>query len=175
MATNDSQQVPFTPDSALTREEIEQRNLEVVAAHFHNENPDDVDKAIALYAPDIRWEGPNRGLIYTDAQEIKDAYLGIFRTLAFRKMTNLRRFASGNFVFDDLIAEVDVVGNEMPNMPFPVGTTMNVRLAHCFELRDGLITREIAYEMWREKDGALDHGAIPAGAAVTEFPAPADE
>jgi hypothetical protein len=42
MATVDSQQAPFTPDSALTREEIEQRNLEIVAAHFHNENPDDV-------------------------------------------------------------------------------------------------------------------------------------
>jgi hypothetical protein len=60
----------------------------------------------------------------------------------------------------------------MPNMPFPIGTTMNVRLVHCFELRDGQITREIAYEMWREKGGALDHDAIPVGAAVTEFPAP---
>jgi ketosteroid isomerase-like protein len=172
MATDVNEQAPFTPDSALTREEIEQRNLEVVAAHFHNENPDDIDKAIALYAPDISWEGPNRGLVYTDAQEVKDAYLGIFRTLVFRKMTNLRRFAAGNFVFDDLIAEVDVVGNEMPNLPFGVGTTMNVRLVHCFELRDGQITREIAYEMWREKDGQLDHDAIPVGAAVTEFPAP---
>ena len=136
MATDDSQQAPFTVDSALTKEEIEQRNLEVVAAHFHNENPDDVDKAIiALYAPDICWEAPNRGVVYTDAQKVKDAYMGIFRTLVFRKVTNLRRFAAGNFVFDDLIAEVHVVGNEMPNMPFPVGTTMNVRLVHChFEL-----------------------------------------
>jgi ketosteroid isomerase-like protein len=172
MATDVSQQTPFTPDSALTKEEIERRNLEVVTAHFHNENPDDVDKAIALYAPDICWEAPNRGLIYTGAQEIKDAYLGIFRTLVFRKLTNLRRFAAGSFVFDDLIAEVQVVGNEMPNLPFPVGSTMNVRLVHCFELRDGLITREIAYEMWREKGGVLDRDAIPVGAAVTEFPAP---
>ncbi len=172
MAIDDSLRPPFIPDSALTREEIEQRNLEIVAAHFHNENPDDVDKAIALYAPDICWEGPNRGLIYTSAEEVKDAYLGIFRTLAFRKMTNLRRFASGNFVFDDLVAEADVVGNEMPNLPFPVGTTMNVRLVHCFELRDGQITREIAYEMWREKGGPLDHDAIPVGAAVTDFAGP---
>jgi ketosteroid isomerase-like protein len=172
MATDVSQQALVTPDSALTKEEIEQRNLDVVTAHFHNENPDDVDKAIALYAPDICWEAPNRGLVYTDAQQIKSAYLGIFRTLAFRRMTSLRRFASGNFVFDDMIAEVHVVGDEMPNMPFGVGTTMNVRLVHCFELRDGQITREIAYEMWREKDGVLDHDAIPVGAPVTEFPAP---
>ena len=85
MATDDSQMGPFTADSALTKEEIEQRNLEVVAAHFHNENPDDVDKAIALYAPDICWEAPNRGVVYTDAQEVKDACMGIFRTLVFRK------------------------------------------------------------------------------------------
>src|SRR3984885_6186184 len=111
MATDDSQQAPFTADSALTKEEIEQRNLEVVAAHFHNENPDDVDKAIALYAPDICWEAPNRGLIYTDAQEIRDAYMGIFRTLIFHKISSLRRFASGNFVFDDQIADVSVVGS----------------------------------------------------------------
>lgn len=76
MATDDSQQAPFTADSALTNEEIEQRNLDVVAAHFHNENPDDVDKAIALYAPDICWEAPNRGVVCTDAQEVKDAYMG---------------------------------------------------------------------------------------------------
>ena len=110
----------------------------------------------------------------TDAQEVKDAYTGIFRTLVFRKITNPRRFAAGNFVFDDLIAEVHVVGNEMPSMPFPVGTTMNVRLVHCLELRDGQITREIDYEMWRERGGALDHDAIPVGAGVTQFPAPAD-
>jgi ketosteroid isomerase-like protein len=172
MATDISQHSPFTPDSELTKAEMEQRNLEVVAAHFHNENPDDVDKAIALYARDICWEAPNRGLVYTDAQDVKAAYLGIFRTLVFRKLTNLRRFAAGTFVFDDQIAEVDVVGSEMPNMPFPVGTTLNVRLVHCFELRDGQITREIAYEMWRQKGGALDLDAIPLGAAVTEFPAP---
>jgi hypothetical protein len=28
--------------------------------------------------------------------------------------------------------------------------------------------------MWREKGGALDRDAIPAGAGVTQFPAPGD-
>jgi hypothetical protein len=59
----------------------------------------------------------------------------IFRMLVFRKITNLRRFAAGNFVFDDPIAGVHVVGSEC---------------------------------------GALDHDAIPVGAGVTQFPAPAD-
>ena len=172
MAIDTEQHMPLIPDSALTEGQIEKRNIEVVTAHFHNENPDDVDKAIALYASDICWEAPNRGLIYTDAQEIKDAYMGIFRTLVFQKMTHLRRFASGKFVFDDQIAEVAVVGDEMPNMPFPVGMVVSLRLVHCFELRDGRIIREIAYEMWREKGGALDHDEIPIDAIVTEFPVP---
>lgn len=170
MACTNRQEIARSPDSELTPREIAQRNLAVVDAHFHNENPDDVDKAIALYAPDICWEAPNRGVIYTDAQQIKDAYLAIFRTLTFHKMTSLRRFASGQFVFDDQIADVSVVGNEMPNMPFSAGTRVNLRLVHCFELRDGQIKREIAYEMWREKGGVLDRDAIPDNATITEFP-----
>src|ERR1700728_3419612 len=128
MATDVNPLAARAPDSALTKDEIERRNVEVVTAHFHNENPDDVDKAIALYAPDICWEAPNRGLIYTDALQIRDAYMGLFRTLVFHKMTNLRRFASGNCVFDDQIAEVSIVGSEMPNMPFPIGTRVSLRL-----------------------------------------------
>ena len=81
--------------------------------------------------------------------------MGIFRTLVFRKFTNLRRFAAGNSVFDDFIAS-SCLGDEMPNMPFPVGTTINVRLvtaSNCATDR----SPQIAYEMWREKGGALDH------------------
>jgi hypothetical protein len=48
MATDVSQQAPFAPDPVLTNEESEQRNLEVVTAYFHNENPDDAGKVIAL-------------------------------------------------------------------------------------------------------------------------------
>jgi hypothetical protein len=88
---------------------------------------DDVDKAIALYAPDICWEAPNRGVVYTDAQEVKDAYMGIFRTLVFRKITNLRRFAAGNFVFDDLIAEVHVVGNRDSILADGANTSLSKR------------------------------------------------
>jgi len=40
--TAGSQQAPFAPDSVLTNEEIEQRNVEVITAHCHNENPDTV-------------------------------------------------------------------------------------------------------------------------------------
>ncbi|WP_228798294.1 nuclear transport factor 2 family protein [Nocardia nova] len=157
------------PNSDLTREEIIARNLEVVQAHFHNENPEDVDKAIALYTEDIVWEAPSRGMLYTDPAEVRSAYMDIFETLVYDKTIALRRFATEDFVMDDQIAHVTVVGDKMPNLPYPIGTKMSVRLVHCFQMRDGKIAREIAYEMWREIDSAEDNDSIPGDAIVEIF------
>ncbi len=158
------------PDSELTRDEIIARNLLVVEAHFHNENPDDVEKAVALYTDDVTWEAPSRGIVCKDAKQVLASYIDIFRTVRFHKTTSLRRFATEQFVFDDQIAEVSVVGDRMPNLPFPLGTRMNVRLVHCFEMRDGRIAREIAYELWREAGSTVDHDDIPEGSHVEVFP-----
>lgn len=157
------------PDSELTRDEVIARNTAAVQAHFHNENPEDVDKAIALYTDDIVWEAPSRGIVYTDAAEVKKAYMNIFKTLVIDKTIALRRFATEEFVFDDQIAHVTVVGDQMPNLPFPIGTKMSVRLVHCFQMRDGKIAREIAYEIWREMGSAIDHDAIHDDAFVMDY------
>ena len=160
------------PDAELTREEIIARNMRVVELHFHTENPDEVEKAVALYADDITWEAPARGVVMKDPQEVLDAYRRIFKTLAYRKTIALRRFATERFVFDDQIAHLKVVGEPslMHNFPYPHGTEVSVRLAHCFKMRDGRIAREIAYEIWREVGSAVDHDDIPADARVEVFP-----
>ena len=160
------------PDSELTREEIIARNLKVVDWHFHSENPDDVEKAVALYADDITWEAPSRGVIMKDPAEVLAAYRNIFKCLAYRKTISLRRFATEDFVFDDQIGYVKVVGDPalMPNMPYPQGTEVCARLVHCFQMKDGLITREIAYEVWREAGADNAHDDIPEGAKVEIFP-----
>lgn len=157
------------PDSELTRDEVIARNLQVVAAHFHNENPDDVEKAVALYAEDIVWEAPCRGQVYTDPADVLQAYYGIFESIKFNKTTALRRFATETQVFDDQLADVEVVSDKMPNLGFPIGARLSARLVHCFEMRDGKITREIAYEMLREYDGPNDHDSVPPGADVVVF------
>ena len=51
----------------LSSEAIVARNLGVVDAHFHNENPVDIDKAIDLYGDTIVWEVPARGVLLRDA------------------------------------------------------------------------------------------------------------
>lgn len=151
------------------RDDLIARNLAVVEAHFHNENPDDVEKAVALYTDDIVWEAPSRGQVYQSAVEVKAAYLDIFQTLCITSLTLLRQVATETTVFTDHIAEATVVGDRMPHLPFGIGTKINARLVHLFELRDGKICREIAYEMWREAGSAIDHDDIPANAIALSF------
>ena len=130
-----------------SKDELIAHNLKVAEAHFHNENPESVDKALALYAPNIVWEAPFRGQVYTDPRDVKDAYMAIFRTVRYNKTTTLRRYATENFVFDDQIADLTVVGDEMPNLGFKKGDRISMRLVRLFELENGKLTREIAYEM----------------------------
>jgi ketosteroid isomerase-like protein len=160
------------PDAELTYEEIVARNVRVVDLHFHSENPDDVEKAVALYTDDITWEAPSRGVVMKDSQAVLRAYRDIFKTLAYRKTIALRRFATERYVFDDQVAYLKVVGEPtlMANFPFPHGTEISVRLAHCFEMRDGRIVREIAYELWRKVGSAVDSDDIPPGSPVEIFP-----
>lgn len=157
------------PDSALTHDQIVARNIKVVEAHFHNETPDLVEQAIALYAEDISWEAPTRGVVMTGRDEILEAYRGIFRTVRYRKVIPLRRFGNERFVFDDQIGFVTIVGDEMPNLPYPVGSELSVRLSHVFEMRDGKIVREIAYEMWREEGAPNAIDFVPPDAKVITY------
>jgi hypothetical protein len=156
--------------SQMTREELIAHNLKVIEAHFHNENPGSIDKAIGLYAPDIVWEAPNRGQVYTDPAQVREAYMAIFRAVHFNRTITLRRFATENFVFDDQLCDMTVVGGEMPNLGFKPGDRISMRLVHCFEMKDGKIAREIAYEMSRPYGGSTDFDSIPPGSTVKEFP-----
>jgi hypothetical protein len=57
--------------STLTAEQIVARNMAAVDAHFHNENPEDIDKAIDLYGDTIVWEVPARGVVHRDKAAVK--------------------------------------------------------------------------------------------------------
>ena len=110
-----------------------------------------------------------RGVLLTDPVEIRKSYMGIFRTVKYIKATALRRFATEEYVFDDQIADVEIVGDEMPNLGFPIGSRLNVRITHIFYMRDGKIRREIAYEGFRKWGGPTDLDSIPEGAEVTVY------
>ena len=153
----------------MDREEIIRRNLAAVEAHFHNETPDNVEKAVALYTDDISWESPSRGLVLRTAEDALAGYHDIFASLKMDSHTHLRRFATEDFVFDDCIYHGTYVADHMKNFPFPVGTRVSLRLAHVFEMRDGKIAREIAYEVFRRAGDVNDVDNIPDDAPVQIF------
>lgn len=157
-------------EQSLSREEAITRNLAAVQEHFHNETPENVDKAIALYDEnEISWEGPSRGVALTERGVVRAAYLDIFKTLKVNKIAVLRQFATEQFVFHDEVVEAEVVDDLMPNLPYGPGTLMSIRLVHLFELRDGKIIKEIAYEMFRKAGSPQDHDAFPEGTAWTYY------
>ena len=116
--------------SAAEREDIIARNLAAVEEHFHNETPETIDKAIAVFTDDIVWEVPARGLVLRGIEDVKQEYLKIFGSMNIHKIVNLHRFATEEWVFDDSIFELTIIGDGFPNCPFPPGTTVSVRLLH---------------------------------------------
>jgi hypothetical protein len=160
----------MTSQAELSRDEIIARNLAAVDVHFHNENVESIDKAISVYTDDIVWEVPARGLVLRNVEDVKNEYLKIFGSMKIHKITNLYRFATEEWVFDDSIFEWTIVGDGFTNCPYPVGTTVSIRLLHAFQLRDGMVCRENGYEIWRDiNDRARVNDDIPAGAHIEVF------
>jgi SnoaL-like domain len=156
--------------SASEREDIIARNIAAVDVHFHNENADSIDLAVGVYTDDIVWEVPARGLVHRDRETVKQEYLRIFGSMNVHKITNLHRFATEEWVFDDSIFEFTVTGDGFANAPFEPGTRVNVRLVHAFQCRDGKICRENGYEIWRRADDELRvQDDIPEGATSEVF------
>ena len=107
--------------SASEREDIIARNIAAVDVHFHNENADSIDLAIGVYTDDIVWEVPARGLVHRDRETVKQEYLRIFGSMNVHKITNLHRFATEEWVFDDSIFEFTVTGDGFRNRPVRAG------------------------------------------------------
>ncbi len=152
------------------RDDLIARNLAAVETHFHNETPETIDQAIAVYTDDIVWEVPARGLVLRSIEDVKQEYLKIFGSMNIHKIVNLHRFATEEWVFDDSIFEWTITGDGFRNCPYPPGTTVSVRLLHAFQCRDGKICREHGYEIWRDiNDHARVQDDIPTTATVEVF------
>jgi hypothetical protein len=162
----------MTASTGLTAEQVIERNLRVVDQHFHNENPADIDKAIDLYGDTIVWEVPARGVLLRNKAAVKAAYLKMFQSYGIHSLTPIRRFGAGNFVVDDTIADMTLLGDveaNVPGCPLPTASRVSLRVVHIFELDDaGRIIRENGYELWRPAGGPIDDD-IPADAEIVRF------
>jgi len=141
----------------MTREEIIAANLAAVEAHFHTEATGEIDKALELYTDDIVWESPARELVFRGKEATGAMYRRMFESFQVEEFRLLQRFATEDRVVDDSVATVVIVGDGVINAPVPVGTRVEIRLLHVFEMRGGKISRELVFESWRTIEEAAGH------------------
>ena len=135
-----------------TYEEKCQYALDLVDMHLHEENPDRIDECIKLYAEDAVWETPARAVSYRGREAIKRMYLRVFDSADGIAFHPIERFATPDRVFDNMLVTFRISGDGFENCPFPIGTKVKMRLLHNFHIRDGMISKEIGYEIWRRDE-----------------------
>ena len=133
----------------MHEQDIVARNLEVVAEHIENEARDPV-AVCALYTDDVIQEFPTRGLVFEGKDAIAANYARMFGAIGAPEMEPIERFATTTRVYDDMIVRFDLLREGMDNAPVRIGKRIELRLVHLFHMRDGLISREIVHENWRE-------------------------
>ena len=134
-----------------TQSDVIARNLAAVEAHFHSEATGEIEAAVDLYTDDAIWESPARGLIFEGKEATAANYRRMFASLRNVEFHQVQRFATEDRVVDDSIVTFDLIGDGMVNAPLPIGSSVEMRLVHIFEMRDGKISKESAYEIWRPK------------------------
>lgn len=135
-----------------THEDRVQHALDLVRMHFEAENPERIDECIRLYTDDAEWAAPARGVNYKGPQKIKEMYLRLFASSHEFSWTPIERWATPEHVFDDSIFAFQLIGDGFENAPLPAGTRVRIRLVHNFQIRDGLISKEIGYEIWKRDE-----------------------
>lgn len=123
-------------------------NLDIVQKHMEGEARDPAS-VMALYTDDIVLESPLRGLRLTDKAAIEANYLAMFGAMSDIEIVPLDRFATETRVVDDCIVRFSLSGEGFYRAPLPVGSRVELRLVHVFQMRDGLIARETVHEAWK--------------------------
>ena len=134
------------PSNQSANPEIIAANLVAMEAHFHSEATNEVEAALDLYTDDVVWEAPARGLRFEGKRAVADNYTQMFAKMADVEFENLQRFATEDRVVDDSVVRFRLL--DTGYLPLNPGTQVEMRLVHIFEMRGGLISKEIGYEMW---------------------------
>jgi ketosteroid isomerase-like protein len=141
-------------------------NLATVEAHFHSEALNEVEKALELYTDDIVWESPVRNLVFRGKKATGENYRKMFASFQVEEFRCLQRFATEDRVVDDSLATVTLIGDTVENAPVPVGSRVEIRLLHIFEMRAGKISRELVFEKWKVIQPAVQELAFNVGSSM---------
>jgi hypothetical protein len=137
----------------LSRPDATAINLDIVQRHMQGEAQDPAS-IMALYTDDIVLEAPARGLRLTDKAAIEANYRAMFGAMTDIEIEPLDRFATAERVVDDCIVRFTLARDGFHRPPASIGSRVEIRLVHVFEMRDGLIARETVHEAWTILDGA---------------------
>jgi hypothetical protein len=129
-------------------------NLTLVEGHFHSELRNEVEKALALYTDDVVWEAPARNVRFEGKAAVGAMYRAMFASMNDVRIRHLARAGDEHHVFDDSILWFTLVGDGIENMPLPVGSRVELRFVHHFEIRGGKICKETTFEVFRVADEA---------------------
>jgi ketosteroid isomerase-like protein len=133
----------------MNEERIAQ-NLAAVVNHFHSEALNDVEAALATFTDDVIWEAPapnglNRS--FTGKEAVESNYRRLWASMRNVTFQPLQRIATEDRVVDDCTVTFEVAKDGYWH--FPVGSKVEMRLVHIFEMREGKIAREIVFDMGR--------------------------
>jgi len=125
-------------------------NLAVVENHFHSEALNEVEAALKTFTDDIVWQAPapnglNRS--FSGKEAVAKNYRELFASMRDVKFRFLQRFATDDRVVDDSIVTFQVAKDGYWH--FPLGSKVEMRLVHIFEMRDAKISKEIVFDMGR--------------------------
>jgi ketosteroid isomerase-like protein len=131
----------------MNRERIAQ-NLGAVENHFHSEALSDVAAALETFTDDVVWGAPapnglNRS--FTGKEAVANNYRQLWASMRNVNFQPLQRFATEDRVVDDSNVTFEVAKDGY--WDFPLGSKVEMRLVHIFEMRDGMIAREIVFDM----------------------------
>lgn len=155
------------------REDLIAANLAVVEAHFHSEAVNEVEKALELYTDDIIWESPSRNLVFRGKEATGENYRKMFSSFKVEGFRTLERFATEDRVVDDSVITTVLTGDGVENAPVPVGSRVEIRLLHVFDMREGKISRELVFENWRVIEPAVSRIPYDADKSLvgSQYPA----
>ena len=131
------------------RDKLIAANLATVEAHFHSEATNEVQKTLEPFTDDIVWESPVRNLVFRGKEATSENYRKMFASFQVKSFQNLQHFTTENRVVDDSVVRVVLVGDGVKNAPVPIGSEVEIRLLHIFEMRDGKISRVLVFENWQ--------------------------
>jgi ketosteroid isomerase-like protein len=81
---------------------------------------------------------------------VAENYRKLFASMRDIKFRLLQRFATEDRVVDDSFVTFEVA--QEGYWHFPLGSHIEMRLVHIFEMRDGKISKEIVFDMGRVAD-----------------------